>query len=286
MDFFHKQWSKAKFNSLSKKKRLLVIAAHLRDLEQTLLCKSTLSEVQKKYKKASLYLDYLEVTLPSSSQILLEEIKEGVKHIDINTKNTRHIIRKLNDYYFQLLSIAGITISDYEFLEHNFDNAARALKSSPWPIYIILDNLRSPFNIGSIFRTADAVRVSQILLCGFSVCPPHRKLERASMGATHYVSWKYFDKTEDAIAYVKQKHIPVIGLETISHAPYYFNFRYPTRAALIIGNEELGIAGTILDQCDYYIQIPRYGYKNSINVSSATSIVLYEMVRQYLACEE
>lgn len=280
----HRKWSRRKFNSLNKKKRLLEIASCVRDAERFLSdsCDDSVSIAKEAYRCALLYLSYLDITLPSPMNSLLSEIKKSSDDIEIEPENKHKAIRKLNDLYYQILKIADKKISDYDFLVKTKDNPTRVKGSDPWPIYIILDNLRSPFNIGSIFRTADAVRTTKLLLCGYTVTPPNKRLDRSSMGATKYVTWQYFDKTEDAIALLRQNNIQIIGLDTISNAKHHFNFKFPRPIAIVVGNEELGISWNILQQCDYHIQIPQYGYKNSINVSCATSIVLYEILRQYV----
>ncbi|MGA1824137.1 MAG: hypothetical protein ACMUIP_05680, partial [bacterium] len=115
MEFLHKQWSKKKFNSLSKQKRLLVIAHYLREAEINLSGKSNLSAALEAFDKASLYLGYCEIDLPAPVQSLLTEIHKGMKDSIIHCKNKLTMIRRLNDCYFQLLKLAGRTISDYEF---------------------------------------------------------------------------------------------------------------------------------------------------------------------------
>ena len=279
-----KQWSRKKFNSLNKKKRLLEIASCIRDAEQFLINDNDgrILMAKESYNEALLYLNYLDVTLPPPMESLLYKVKESITAISIEPNKKHKAIRKLNDIYYQILKIADKKISDYDFIVQTKDDPSRATKSEPWPIYIILDNLRSPFNIGSIFRTADAVRITKLILCGYTAAPPNKRLDRSSMGATNYITWQHFDRTEDAIASLKDKNIPIIGLDTISNAKYHFNFEFPKPSAIVVGNEELGISWNILEQCDYHIQIPQYGYKNSINVSCATSIILYEILRQYL----
>lgn len=143
----------------------------------------------------------------------------------------------------------------------------------------MLDNVRSAFNVGSIFRTADAGAVEHIYLCGQVTCwPPHPKLEKTSLGAHEYVPWSRFPETETALEQLRQTGIPIIGLETVETAYDMQSFRWPSPVALVFGHEVLGLSQEVQQACDQLVRIPAFGVKNSLNVATAFGIVLYDVL--------
>ena len=148
------------------------------------------------------------------------------------------------------------------------------------PIHIVLDNLRSAFNVGSIFRLADAARAAEVITCGYTAYPPHHKLEQTSLGTTDSVPWRRFDDTPSALADLKDNGLQIVGVETARGASPYHRFDYNFPIALVLGNEALGISEVVLRMCDAVIEIPVFGYKNSINVATAAGIVLYYALSQ------
>ena len=148
------------------------------------------------------------------------------------------------------------------------------------PIHIVLDNLRSAFNVGSIFRLADAARAAEVIPCGYTAFPPHHKLEQTSLGTTDSVPWRRFDDTRSALTDLKTKGVQLVAVETVRGASPYHRFDYSFPVALIMGNEALGVSETALKMCDAVVEIPVFGYKNSVNVATATGIVLYDVLRQ------
>ena len=148
-------------------------------------------------------------------------------------------------------------------------------------IYLVLDNLRSAFNVGSIFRTADTARIAGITTCGYTAHPPHPKLEKTALGTLDYVPTNHCVSTAAAVTSLQARNIPVWALETTSHSRIYTTVQYPRPLALVLGNEALGVNHQVLEQCDELIQIPMYGFKNSLNVASACAVVVFEILRQW-----
>jgi len=146
-----------------------------------------------------------------------------------------------------------------------------ALKKNP--IYIILDNLRSAFNVGSIFRLCDAMRVSGLFLCGYTASPPHVKLDKTSLGTIDYVPWRKFEAAVDAVAYLRGLGVAVWASETTSGSVPYNKVAYPSPIGLVFGNEALGVSREVLEMCDGLVEIPLYGFKNSINVAASCAVV-------------
>jgi 23S rRNA (guanosine2251-2'-O)-methyltransferase len=141
------------------------------------------------------------------------------------------------------------------------------------PLYFVLDNLRSAFNVGVIFRLCDALRVSGLLLCGYTAHPPHLKLEKTSLGTVNFVPWQHFTTTLDAVAWLRERKVPVWAAETCSHAKAYYEVEWPRQVAIVMGNEALGVSRHVLDVCDQVVEIPLYGFKNSVNVAAAAAVV-------------
>lgn len=146
------------------------------------------------------------------------------------------------------------------------------------PIHVVLDNLRSAFNVGSIFRTADAGAVEHIHLCGMTAHPPHKKLEKTALGAFDYVPWTYHPRTKDAIRDLQSRNVPCVAVEVTPEATPLPEMHWPQPVAIVFGNEVSGITGDILTRCNAVVQIPMHGYKNTINVATAFGIVLYDIL--------
>ena len=147
------------------------------------------------------------------------------------------------------------------------------------PIHIVLDNLRSAFNVGSIFRLADAARAAEVITCGYTACPPHHKLEQTSLGTTDSVPWRKFDDTASALTELRQQSYQLVAVETARGASLYHRFDYRFPVALVLGNEALGVSEAALRMCDAIVEVPMFGYKNSVNVATAAGIVLYDALR-------
>jgi 23S rRNA (guanosine2251-2'-O)-methyltransferase len=149
--------------------------------------------------------------------------------------------------------------------------------SVPYPVTVILDNLRSAYNVGSIFRTAECVGAKSIYLCGITPTPPHPKLSKTAMGTDTRLAWQHFSDTADAILTLKKQGIPVIALETTSDAKPLYEYQATQPVAMLMGNEALGIEEKILALADEILYIPMHGWKNSLNVCNAFSLAAYRL---------
>jgi tRNA G18 (ribose-2'-O)-methylase SpoU len=149
------------------------------------------------------------------------------------------------------------------------------------PVYAVLDNLRSAFNVGSIVRTADCALLEKIYFCGITAHPPHKKLDKTSLGALPYVPNEHQPSVEEAIFEIKEKGIPVYALELTNKSRLIWETPFPLPIALVLGNEALGVSNEALTLVDEIVEIPMMGYKNSINVAVAFGIVMYEIQRQH-----
>lgn len=149
-------------------------------------------------------------------------------------------------------------------------------------IIVVLENIRSMQNVGSVFRTADAFLVEAVYLIGYTPQPPHRDIHKTALGATETVAWKYFSKTADAIAELKAEGYKLYGIEQVENSIMLNDFvrKADEKIALIFGNEAEGVEQETLHACEGCIEIPQFGMKHSLNISVAAGVVLWEMVRK------
>ena len=149
------------------------------------------------------------------------------------------------------------------------------------PIVVILDNIRSMHNVGSVFRTADGFLLEGIILCGFTPQPPHRDIQKTALGATESVDWWYVQHTLDAVNDLKNKGYKVYAVEQVQGSISLEKFSGMNNAplALVFGNEVEGVATEVIAACNGCIEIPQEGMKHSFNISVAAGIVIWEMVR-------
>lgn len=159
----------------------------------------------------------------------------------------------------------------------DFKNSAKT------PILVVLDNIRSQNNIGSVFRTADAFRIEAIYLCGITATPPHREIHKTALGATDSVDWKYFETTKEAINTLKNKDYKIYAVEQIESSIKLNNLEIESneRIALVFGNEINGVNEDVLPLCDNAIEIPQIGTKHSLNMAVSAGIVLWELFSKY-----
>jgi len=146
------------------------------------------------------------------------------------------------------------------------------------PVVLILDNVRSLHNVGSVFRTADAFLLEGIFLCGYTGTPPHRDIQKTALGATETVSWKYFPQTTEAVTYLRAKGYQIWAVEQADQSILLQQFRPPgCPVALVFGNEVAGVSDEVLKQADGCIEIPQGGMKHSLNIAVSVGIVTWDL---------
>lgn len=155
-------------------------------------------------------------------------------------------------------------------------------QSEKLPLIIVLDNIRSLHNVGSVFRTADAFRLQGVWLCGITACPPAAEIHKTALGAEDSVSWEYFEDTLDAVKHLQREGYEVLAVEQVEGSLKLNTFRIDPakRYALILGNEVKGVRQDVVDAADAALEIPQYGTKHSMNVSVTAGIVMWEFERQ------
>jgi tRNA G18 (ribose-2'-O)-methylase SpoU len=151
-------------------------------------------------------------------------------------------------------------------------------------VYIVLDNVRSALNVGSVFRTADAFRCESILLCGITATPPNKEINKTALGATETVSWKYYPETTDALIFLKSQGIKVFSVEQATGSIFLdqFQIEINEKYAFVFGNEVDGVAQNIVNTSDACLEIPQFGTKHSLNVAVCAGIVLYHTAGRLL----
>ena len=154
--------------------------------------------------------------------------------------------------------------------------------SEKQPIVVVLDHVRSLYNVGSVFRSSDAFRIEGVFLCGITARPPHPEIHKTALGAEESVPWKYFERTEDAVSLLKEEGYTVLAVEQCEGSTMLQNFqRQPDKKyAIVLGNEVKGVQQQIVDSCDGCLEIPQFGTKHSLNVSVAAGIVLWHLSKK------
>lgn len=153
------------------------------------------------------------------------------------------------------------------------------------PLIIILDNIRSLNNIGSVFRTADAFLIEKIYLCGITATPPHKDIQKTALGATDTVDWEYKENTLELVQELQQQHIQILSIEQAENAVMLnkFNPEPHKTYAVIFGNEVKGVQQDIVTLSDTVIEIPQYGTKHSLNISVSAGVVLWDLFCKFNA---
>lgn len=179
----------------------------------------------------------------------------------------------LHDIMMAIERELDISSIENEFLINQPDNKSQPHEKTE--LVVIIDSLRSAFNIGSIFRTVDCINAKKILTCGYSANPESAKLRKSAMGTEEWVEWQHYDDSASAIIDLKNENYEIVALETSTDSISLFDFEMPKKIAVICGNERFGLSPSTLKECHYKVHIPVYGRKNSLNVANAFAIFGY-----------
>jgi tRNA G18 (ribose-2'-O)-methylase SpoU len=154
-------------------------------------------------------------------------------------------------------------------------------QSDKFPIIVVLENIRSAYNVGSVFRTSDAFLIEAIYIIGYSAKPPHKEIKKTALGAEETVTWKYFKTSAEAIDELKIRKYKVYAVEQAeeSYKLHSANFRQNEKIAVVFGNEVTGVEQTTIHLCDGCLEIPQLGMKHSLNIATAAGIVLWELIK-------
>lgn len=162
------------------------------------------------------------------------------------------------------------------------------------PLVVVLDNVRSQHNVGAVFRTADAMRIERVVLCGICCCPPNQEIHKTALGAEESVEWQYIKDTEEAVRALREEGYTVYSIEqahdsvTLEEAAVKIQRGkgQGTKVAVVLGHEVFGVQQEVVDMCDACIEIPQYGTKHSMNVSVTAGIVMYRISEALRAVKE
>jgi tRNA G18 (ribose-2'-O)-methylase SpoU len=172
-----------------------------------------------------------------------------------------------------------LTAFEIEKKRHTLD---KLKKIERHPIYVLLDNVRSVYNVGSIFRTSDAALIKKLFLTGYTPHPPRKDIEKTALGTIESVPWEYHKNPIEPIKLLKLENVKIVALEiTDESIPYYEIKPEDFPLCLIVGNEITGITEEVLSMCDLSIEIPQFGIKHSLNVAVAYGIAVFELVKIY-----
>lgn len=151
------------------------------------------------------------------------------------------------------------------------------------PIIIVLDNIRSLNNIGSVFRTADAFLIEAVYLCGITAKPPHREIQKTALGSTETVEWNYFSSTTEAVNKLKSNGFKMASIEQAENSTMLneFSFKQDEKLAIVFGNEVKGVDQEVINLSDVVIEIPQYGTKHSLNISVSAGVVIWELYQKF-----
>ncbi len=161
--------------------------------------------------------------------------------------------------------------------------AARSIKKNP--ITIILDNVLDTYNVGSIFRLADAVAAEKVILCGQTLTPPNSRIKKASINTWQWVDWEYATNAKDAVSKLKMKNekLKIIAVEQDPRSKPFYDAQYELPIAIVVGNETTGVSREVLDAADMIVELPMWGINKSLNVMVSLGIVLYKIMERGLS---
>lgn len=158
-------------------------------------------------------------------------------------------------------------------------------ESEKMPLVVVLDDVRSMYNVGSVFRTSDAFRVAAIHLCGITAQPPHAEIHKTALGAEDSVEWEYFPSAKESVRALQEQGFKVFAVEQAEGSTMLQNLSLGNdkgKYAIVMGNEVKGVNQEVVDMCDGCIEIPQFGTKHSLNVSTTAGIVIWEFAKKVL----
>lgn len=157
-------------------------------------------------------------------------------------------------------------------------------KSEKIPVIVVLENIRSAYNVGSVFRTSDAFLVEAIYITGYSAKPPHKEIKKTALGAQETVDWKHFPSAKEALEELRNNGFKVLAVEQVENSIklHQLNWIGKNKLAVVFGNEVSGVEQSTIELCDGCLEIPQLGMKHSLNIATAAGVVLWELVRERL----
>lgn len=252
--------------------------------------------MKKKIEKAYLLFRSIEkefpvkgLSSPDFQQLksILESLKED-KDVDVQRLYAIHFklkpeltLQEFCNWMIPLERYLKKDLKDEDFLVFNKDHQNRKEKHQTLPLIIILDHVRSSFNVGSIFRTAEAFNIEKIYLVGYTPDPNNAKTNKTTLGAHEFIPWESVPRIQPLIEKLQQDGYKVIAAETTSHAVNLDAALLQEKVAFVFGNERFGLDPDVISLCDETRILPLSGYKNSLNIANCASIFIYEYDKQW-----
>ena len=235
---------------------------------------SALREERGKFIENNIFANF--ELLKHEDDECLRSLYDGFRRLEIATT-----VGEIYDVLRGVFNEEIIEQKDFHFLpDLNIIKEDKEKDAVKLPIILILDNLRSAFNVGSIIRTAECLNVEAVWCCGYTPLPDNPKVVNTAMGTQDRITWRYFERTEEAVMLAKAKGYAVYALETVDGAVSVFENEFIGKSAIVLGNEALGISEDVIKICDKCIVLPLSGWKNSLNVATACAVVCFEVFRQ------
>lgn len=170
----------------------------------------------------------------------------------------------------------------YQEIFSNRPSLIELSKKERFPLYTLCENVRSLYNVGSIFRTSDAVRLKKLFLTGYTGFPPRKEIDKTALGSVESVEWERYENPFDAVTLLKKQKVPLIALEHTSESIPYYEFEFSFPFCLLLGNEVDGLTEELIAESDSAIEIPMFGLKQSLNVSVAYGVIMYHVLGEML----
>lgn len=255
-------YSREKFLNFSFDSQLKALGKLLAELEYQIADKETREAIIHQLKEL---ISLCKEELPQAMKSLFDDLPQ----------DPHRLLRRLADYHL------GKTFKDSQIKIRIGDGRAQADErylAKAKQVVLIADNLRSVFNVGSLFRACECLGIGELYLCGITPTPKHPNMEKTALGTTEKVKWRYFAETSEALKEIKNKGMKLYALETAEPSASVFEHLFSLPMALVVGNEALGIAPDILSKCDEVVYLPVLGWKNSLNVSVACTVALYQVI--------
>ena len=171
-------------------------------------------------------------------------------------------------------------------LEMNRLTAEQYREAEKTPLVIVLDNVRSMYNVGSVLRTADGFRVEKVCLCGITGTPPHPEIHKTALGAEDSVAWEHYGDTMQCLATLRSQGYAIVALEQVEGSRNMLDWHDTQPLAIVIGNEVHGVSQPAVDAADYCLEIPQYGTKHSFNVACAAAMAMWQYFKNRTAASE
>jgi 23S rRNA (guanosine2251-2'-O)-methyltransferase len=265
-------YSASKISSMPGQKQLKVILEMLTAIEQNISDRAETSNLIEHLLECLSWSESLFSDLPDAN---------GLKQLArLNPSQSPHQIIAV---ITPILTKYQHRSNDKDFSLSRYDGAAKLsyLKfQNTLPVYAVLDNLRSAYNVGAIFRIAECFGLKALYLCGITPTPDNKKVKMTAMGTEQYVQWQYFPGTSEAVLQLKQQNIQILALETGENSLVLNEYLAQDPLAIVLGNEALGIDPEVLKLADHILSIPVFGKKNSLNVSTAFAIAAFSVTQK------